>query len=282
MSYAEGDMAEPQEQFSTSEDEDTEARIGEHETRLLKRFADVLPELSEEQVKKLMPAVRETAQEFVATKDAGEIDLLTELPNRRGFDNRLDHEFRRRTRYLMETGTKTDGTGAFLYLELDDFGAVNKIFDDQTGDEVLKQVAKILKNLRAGEITARWGGDEFLIYTPHYFENAIKMAIRLQQEIPDAVTFPDPSRKQTISVGIRPFPAGLTSEQLTDPSFSAELHTRLIHESSVAMRKGAREKGPNRIAVMDEIGKLNLAVLERNPADPTNPIIRYQPVTSFK
>ena len=53
----------------------------------------------------------------------------------------------------------------FLFFDLDDFKKANDTFGHLFGDEVLKHVAKtILNSIRSGDVAARFGGDEFLIF----------------------------------------------------------------------------------------------------------------------
>lgn len=79
-------------------------------------------------------------------------DPLTEILNRRGFRAELD---------------RTDGSGIFLLLDLDNFKSVNNLYGHITGDEVLKKVAAgLTSELRRGDLAARIGGDEFTVWLP--------------------------------------------------------------------------------------------------------------------
>ncbi|MBA3235829.1 MAG: diguanylate cyclase, partial [Chloroflexi bacterium] len=81
-------------------------------------------------------------------------DPLTGLPNRRLLLDRLEHSLRRRDSL---------GTG-LLFLDIDDFQAVNDRFGHDVGDEVLKIVAARLGELvRPGDTVSRLSGDEFAI-----------------------------------------------------------------------------------------------------------------------
>lgn len=83
-------------------------------------------------------------------------DGLTELPNRRLFQERLDH--------ALVRSERTGEPLAVLALDLDRFKAVNDIFGHAVGDKVLRTVADILRRCaRAGDTVARLGGDEFVI-----------------------------------------------------------------------------------------------------------------------
>jgi diguanylate cyclase (GGDEF)-like protein len=54
-----------------------------------------------------------------------------------------------------------------VYLDVDDFKAVNDIYGHQTGDKMLVQVAQTLKqSVRSHDVVARFGGDEFTLFLP--------------------------------------------------------------------------------------------------------------------
>lgn len=78
-------------------------------------------------------------------------DFLTDLPNRALFTARLEKAVSR-------------GTVAVLFLDLDDFKAINDSFGHEAGDRLLFQVAKRLRaSVREGDTVSRLGGDEFTI-----------------------------------------------------------------------------------------------------------------------
>lgn len=83
-------------------------------------------------------------------------DVLTDLPNRALFDERLGHALARARR--------ENDSLAVLALDLDRFKAVNDIFGHAEGDKVLQRVADILRScVRSSDTVARIGGDEFII-----------------------------------------------------------------------------------------------------------------------
>lgn len=85
-----------------------------------------------------------------------ETDPLTELLNRRGFER----ELRRSLAYLKRYG----GGAALLFIDLDCFKPVNDRHGHAAGDAVLKVVAAaLIRNVRASDVVARHGGDEFVV-----------------------------------------------------------------------------------------------------------------------
>lgn len=128
-------------------------------------------------------------------------DPLTDLPNRVNFDAAL-----------AEAAERVQGRGArlaVLFVDLDGFKPVNDVLGHHVGDEVLKCVARRLRNgLREGDMVARIGGDEFVMLS----EGAIDAegAGRLAQRLVDAASQPmligTHEIQVSASVGVALFP----------------------------------------------------------------------------
>ncbi|HZH39405.1 MAG TPA: GGDEF domain-containing protein [Gemmatimonadales bacterium] len=101
-------------------------------------------------------------------------DVLTDLYDRRYFDQALRRETERCRRY----GTPV----SVLLLDLDDFKDVNDRFGHQAGDEVLRQMGDLIRaHVRGADIPCRVGGDEFaIILTGTPQPEALRMAQRLR------------------------------------------------------------------------------------------------------
>jgi diguanylate cyclase (GGDEF)-like protein len=85
-----------------------------------------------------------------------DIDPLTDILNRRGFER----ELKRSLAYVKRYGASV----ALVYLDLDGFKPVNDRHGHSAGDAVLKAVAAALsRNVRASDVVARLGGDEFAV-----------------------------------------------------------------------------------------------------------------------
>lgn len=87
-------------------------------------------------------------------------DPLTQLPNRRLLQDRLQH--------AMATSARTQQWGAVIFIDLDHFKAVNDTLGHEVGDLMLQEVAQRLQvNLRNSDSAARLGGDEFIVMLEH-------------------------------------------------------------------------------------------------------------------
>jgi len=119
-------------------------------------------------------------------------DSLTDLPNRTYFNERLEEELHRCDRY--------NGTCALLFLDLDRFKLINDTMGHSSGDELLKEVAwRIQEVLRATDIFARMGGDEFTLLLPNTV-NADAVA-HVAQNILDILHAPIRLRGEEVRVG---------------------------------------------------------------------------------
>ena len=87
-------------------------------------------------------------------------DSVTELPNRRNFEEQLALSLRR-------DGAPGDGL-TVMFLDLDDFKQVNDSLGHRTGDKLLVEIASRLRAIIGPrDLVARWGGDEFVILHHH-------------------------------------------------------------------------------------------------------------------
>lgn len=123
-----------------------------------------------------------------------------------------------------------------LMLDIDHFKKVNDTYGHLAGDFILKEVAKIIKNMiRKSDICGRFGGEEFIILLPNNkLSGAMKLAERLRQAI-ENYNFEFKGQKIKITVSI-----GITSVGIND-SFES-----LIQRVDEALYE-AKSKGRNRV-----------------------------------
>src|SRR5215217_3353928 len=106
-------------------------------------------------------AAARAQMEVLAT--CAHIDPLTGIVNRRGFDRELN----RACAYVKRYGA----SAALIYVDLDDFKRVNDQHGHVAGDAMLRAVATVLtRHVRASDLAARVGGDEFALLLWHCSE----------------------------------------------------------------------------------------------------------------
>lgn len=127
------------------------------------------------------------------------IDGLTNICNRRKFDEILDQEYRRAIR--------NDVPLSLLMIDVDRFKDYNDRYGHAAGDDCLRRIARGLNDMlsRPGDLLARYGGEEFSVILPQTdFKGATHMASHLVKGLEELKISPDHSpeaRPVTVSIG---------------------------------------------------------------------------------
>jgi len=162
------------------------------------------------------------------------IDQLTDIPNRRSFDERLPLEWGRAIRTKMPI--------SILILDLDYFKNYNDTYGHLQGDKALQATAKLFVQelKRSGDQVARWGGEEFAILLSNTDINgAFDVAERIRQRVENLqIPLVDGSFSRiTISIGVNSL----------IPTASSSLED-FIHHADMALYTAKRE-GRNRVCL---------------------------------
>ncbi|PSM50411.1 GGDEF domain-containing protein [Chroococcidiopsis sp. CCALA 051] len=145
-------------------------------------------------------------------------DPLTDLFNRRYLEATLEREVRRGEREQTPVG--------IIMLDVDRFKQVNDTFGHPTGDTLLRELGKFLKEqIRAGDIACRYGGEEFMLILPdaplgavqqraERIREAVKwLQLKHQHQLLDPIT---------LSLGVAAFPYhGSTTQELIQAADAA-------------------------------------------------------------
>ncbi|MEM1291648.1 MAG: diguanylate cyclase [Cyanobacteria bacterium P01_H01_bin.162] len=128
------------------------------------------------------------------------LDGLTQIPNRRCFDDRIQQEWRRLQREQQPLSV--------ILGDIDNFKAVNDTYGHLLGDDCLKAVAMAMSQVlkRPDDFVARYGGEEFVVVLPNTDQaGAVNIVQQLQQAIaniaPVSSSSPDACRV-TMSFGV--------------------------------------------------------------------------------
>lgn len=120
-------------------------------------------------------------------------DMLTGLPNRRRLLASLE--------FSLSHGRRENKTVALLMIDLDRFKGVNDGYGHKYGDEVLKQVAQILRSeTREVDMVARLGGDEFCVLMVNlvHIEDAARLAQKITRLVAEPILL---SNQKSVSIG---------------------------------------------------------------------------------
>ncbi|MCK4342655.1 MAG: diguanylate cyclase [Phycisphaerae bacterium] len=168
-------------------------------------------------------------------------DGLTGLSNHTEFRELLKREFARTRRY--------GGVVSLLMLDLDHFKAVNDTYGHETGNQVLKIVARQLGQLvRDTDVVARYGGEEFAIVCPETnMDEATRLAERMRGTLARNVRLSEhPQLSLTVSIGV---------SASSDPTVHSV--SDLINQADHALYLGKRG-GRDQVVRSDTRGEIKL------------------------
>ena len=152
-------------------------------------------------------------------------DPLTALRNRRTFDQEFVTRFEHARRYQRPL--------AICMIDVDHFKQVNDEFGHQTGDEVLRCVASVLRrSTRQTDLVARYGGEEFVIVLP---ESSLFEALQFGEKIRSSIAAEPMTTRVTVSIGIAATPHTTFADAQS-----------MLRAADAALYR-AKERGRNRV-----------------------------------
>lgn len=157
-------------------------------------------------------------------------DVLTDLPNRRSFNEQFERHF-----LLSRRNGKPV---SLLFFDVDNFKRINDIYGHQKGDAVLERIGALLKqNLRQSDLVARWGGEEFaMLFIDTALEDATMIAEKIRKHMED-----DNGLRALVKDGVT---ASFGLSELNETDTKATLLKR-VDEALYE----AKEGGKNRICI---------------------------------
>ncbi|VAW89596.1 diguanylate cyclase/phosphodiesterase (GGDEF & EAL domains) with PAS/PAC sensor(s) [hydrothermal vent metagenome] len=154
-------------------------------------------------------------------------DVLTQLPNRVLFIDRLEH--------AIINANRNNSMIAVLFADLDRFKFINDTLGHDTGDLVLKMVSgRFISSLRSGDTVSRQGGDEFAILLENIksTEQITLICEKLLKSVSQSMLINEQELFVSVSIGISVFPGDSLNPQV------------LIKHADIAMYR-AKESGRN-------------------------------------
>lgn len=172
-------------------------------------------------------------------------DTLTQIANRRYFDQTFKNEWRRTTR---------DGIPiSMLLIDIDFFKDYNQKQGQRAGDNCLRSIAACMEVVtrRPADLAARYGGEEFAVLLPNTsMENAVMLGERLRAKV-ESLQIPHPDSEYkvvTVSVGVSCcVTPELDDEKADDEKVEVMYPAMLMNAADNAMFL-AKQQGRNRVA----------------------------------
>ncbi len=179
---------------------------------------------------------RKQAEE--ALRKLSYIDTVTEIANRRGFEDCIAREWRRMKRNEFPI--------SIIMVDIDFFKGYNDYYGHQKGDRCLKSIAHAITSglRRPGDLAARYGGEEFAIVLPETdLEGGVCVSESIRSHV-EALGIPHPESKVgdflTISLGV----AGAIPLRGTSPNGLVAVADKALYQ--------AKRKGRNRVVCLSE------------------------------
>lgn len=164
-------------------------------------------------------------------------DPLTDLPNRAATIARISE--------ALSSARRTNGRAALFFLDIDGFKHVNDTFGHSSGDAVLVEIARRMREtLRQNEFIGRMGGDEFAVLFPSFEQedDLIEVAQRLVAAVEQPLKLQHLPERLSASIGIAIYPNdAATREELLAHADAAMYRAKTQPELRYCWYNGALE-----------------------------------------
>jgi diguanylate cyclase (GGDEF)-like protein len=170
------------------------------------------------------------------------MDQLTDMPNRRNFDNRLHVEWGRATRENIPI--------CLLMMDVDHFKNYNDTHGHQQGDKALRMISNVLTQTlkRTSDFPARWGGEEFTALLPNTdTSGGLVIAEQIRENIEAAVILHDNGLMTRLTMSIGVYAHIPTAFSLEGVTCSVD---EFISRADKALYS-AKNAGRNRVCIYD-------------------------------
>lgn len=143
----------------------------------------------------LVGDAQQLEEEKVLLEHRAQTDPLTQAYNRNGLAQRLQQQY--------ETLQLPSGTGLLIF-DIDHFKALNDTYGHDAGDDVLRDLSKLMISaVRAEDIFARWGGEEFVLIVDRLAQDKLMaVAEKLRQIVAHHHFLKEKRLKVTVSIGV--------------------------------------------------------------------------------
>ncbi|WP_313301931.1 EAL domain-containing protein [Pseudomonas sp.] len=229
-------------------------------------LADKKLQSKEEDLRRYGVLLSQLDQARASLQQAAHYDALTNLVNRRGF-NQLFAE------RLAEQDANHSRL-AVMFLDIDHFKRINDSLGHDAGDELLKAIAEhISAATRSQDLVARLGGDEFCVVTSlNNRDDARHLAQRIMQRMKDPIDLGGRRMVMTTSIGISLYPDdGLTAEELLKHADLALYQSKGNGRNSLHFFNSSLKSRASLALQLEE--ELRIALLEERGL-----CVHYQPI----
>ena len=164
------------------------------------------------------------------------IDQLTDIPNRRCFEIKVNEEWDRASREQTPLSV--------IMLDIDHFKKYNDTYGHQQGDVALAAMSKLLMNVlrRPGDFAARWGGEEFILLLPNTSTQGAYDVAENVRKLTEEMTIPasdGSATRLTVSIGV--------NTRVPGQSCSID---KFVSWTDMALYT-AKNKGRNRVCIFE-------------------------------